>query len=132
MLEVKKIPIYSSKFIFCQDTTMVSYVTHKNENLLLSNYLHDSLLAQTSEQVNPSQDESSQQISARKAHKKRRCFFSERRKDQKARSVCKSCGCYVCSSHSKHFVLCCKCESNNPSIFPSLKYLYLISLQLLR
>ena len=45
MLEVKNIPVYCSKFIFCQDTTTVSYVTHKNKNVLLSNFHHDSSIA---------------------------------------------------------------------------------------
>ena len=38
---------------------------------------------------------------------KGRYVFCDRRKDQKARSVCKSCSCHVCSSHSTYFVLCC-------------------------
>ena len=47
MLEIKKIPVYNSKFIFSNENTMVSYITHKNKNvILMSNFHHDSAIGQ--------------------------------------------------------------------------------------
>ena len=45
MLDVKKIPVFSSKFIFSNENTVISYITHKNKNvILLSNSHHDSAI----------------------------------------------------------------------------------------
>ena len=45
MLLTKHIPIHSSRFLFCKDNTMVSYIANKNKSVvLLSNYHHDSAI----------------------------------------------------------------------------------------
>ena len=48
MKEIKSIPQYSSKFLFNNQATMVSYITKRNTNvILLSTYHHDKSLSDT-------------------------------------------------------------------------------------